>query len=669
MPTPDVYYKIDSQKIMNIFKNMRINFLGLSPERSESMTFNKLTLSFTGYLSNYESEFINDYYLKALNPFRFSLILAMIFYGAFALLDAATVPELKKIFWMIRFAVVFPVFISVFAFSYFKTFRRYMQLLISCIMFITGSGIIIMIILGARVSNYSYYAGLILIFIFGYTFAKARFIYASLAGWLIVIAYEISAIWISDTPFTILVNNNFFFISSNIIGMLIGYSQELSARRDFYMRKLLELEQDKVKAINSTLEKRVIERTRQLTNTNLKLKKEIEVRVRSEKERSELETQLFQLKKIETIGTLAGGIAHDFNNILTPILGYTDMALEELPEESTLRFDMEQINNAALRGKDLVQQILTFSRQVNVERKPVELNQIVVEVINLIKASLPHEIEIRKSIDSGIGIILADPVHIHQIIMNLCTNAIHAMKNMGGILDIKVDSVMVDQNTAKKINNLKIGIYVRIRLSDTGHGMDRRTKERIFEPFFTRKEVGSGSGLGLSVVHGIVSNYNGAITVESTPGKGTLFTVYFPYNISGPVNEINSSDLLPRGVEHILFVDDELDITFMGKKMLENLGYKVTTRTNSSEAFEEFKRNPGKYSLLVTDQTMPKMLGTELAGEMRKINPHLKVIIITGYIDKLSDVTKSKNRSYEIILKPIKLSEFSKVIRKVLDEN
>jgi len=652
---------------MNILKNMKINFLGLNPETSESMTFNKLTLSFTGYLSNYEPEFLNDYFVKSLNPFRVSLILAMIFYGGFALLDAATVPELKEIFWFIRFAVIFPVMLSVFAFSYFKTFRKYMQLLITCIMLVTGIGIIVMIILGARISNYSYYAGLILIFIFGYTFAKARFLYASFAGWLIVIAYEISAIWISDTPWTILVNNNFFFISSNIIGMLIGYSLELSARRDFYMRKLLDMEQEKVKAINSTLEKRVIERTRQLTNTNLKLKKEMEVRIRLDRERSELETQLFQLKKIETIGTLAGGIAHDFNNILTPILGYTDMALEELPEESTLRFDIEQINNAALRGKDLVQQILTFSREVNVERKPVKLIQIVSEVVNLIKASLPHGIEIRKSFDSGIGIILADPVHIHQIIMNLCTNAIHAMKNSGGILDIKVDSVMIDQKTARKINNLKIGIYIRIRLSDTGHGMDRRTKERIFEPFFTRKEVGSGTGLGLSVVHGIVSNYNGAITVNSTPGKGTLFTVYLPYNITGPVNEIKSSDQLPRGVEHILFVDDELDITFMGIKMLENLGYKVTAKTNSSEAFEEFKRNPGKYSLLVTDQTMPKMLGSELAGKMKKINPALKVIIITGYVDKISDVARSKDNSYEIILKPIKMSEFSKTIRKVLD--
>ena len=654
---------------MKIFKNTRVNFLGFSPEGSDSMTFNKLTLSFNGSLSSYESEFLDDYFVKALNPFRFSLILSMIFYGAFALLDATTVPELKNVFWFIRFAVVFPVLLSVFVFTYFKGFKKYMQFLITCIMFITGFGIIIMIILAARISNYSYYAGLILIFIFGYTFIKARFVYASFAGWLIVIAYEISAIWISDTPFTILVNNNFFFISANIIGMFIGYSLELSSRRDFYMGKLLEVEQEKVKAANSTLEKRVIERTQQLTNANQKLKKEIGVRIKSEKERNELETQLFQLKKIETIGTLAGGIAHDFNNILTPILGYTDMALEELPEESTLRFDMEQINNAAIRGKDLVQQILTFSREVNVEKKPVRLNQVVGEVVNLLKASLPHGIEIKQSIDPGIGIILADPIHIHQIFMNLCTNAVHAMKNSGGVLEIKLDVINVDQKRSKQLNNIKIGNYVRMRLSDTGHGMDRRTRERIFEPFFTKKEVGSGSGLGLSVVHGIVTNYEGAIIVNSTPGKGTIFTVYLPQHISGTMNENDSSGMLTRGVEHILFVDDEQDITFMGKKMLENLGYKVTTKTDSTEALEEFMSDPGKFSVLVTDLTMPKMIGTELAEKMKKINPGLKVIIITGYIDKISDEVMSNNNHFEVLMKPIKLSEFSKVIRKVLDEN
>ena len=653
---------------MGVLNNIRDIFRQWNPGNSDPMTFNKLTLSFTGKLSKYESEYLEDYFVSSLNPFRFSLILALAFYGAFALLDERAVPELKNVFWFIRFAVVYPVLLAVFTFSYFNSFRKYMQFLIACIMVITGLGIIVMIILASKVSNYSYYAGLMLIFIFGYTFIRARFIYASFAGWLIVIAYEISAIWISNTPPTILISNNYFFISANIIGMFIGYSLELSSRRNFHMRKLLELEQEKVRSANNTLENRVIERTQQLTDTNLKLKKEIAVRVKSEKRRSELETQLFQLKKIETIGTLAGGIAHDFNNILTPILGYTDMALEELPEESTLRFDMEQINNAAIKGKDLVQQILTFSREVNVERKPVRLNQVILEVTNLLKASLTPGIEINTSIHPAVGTILADPIHLHQIFMNLCTNAIHAMKNTGGILDIKLDIINIDQKLARQLNNLKIGNYVRIKLSDTGHGMDRRTKERIFEPFFTRKEVGSGSGLGLSVVHGIVSNYEGAITVDSTPEKGTSFTVYLPQHTADMENENDLADRLTGGVEHILFVDDEQDITFMGKKMLENLGYKVTTKTDSNEAYEEYRANPAKFSLLVTDQKMPRMLGTELAEKMRTINPGLKVIVITGYIDKLSEEEISNNGSFEVLMKPIKMSEFSKVIRKVLDE-
>ncbi len=372
---------------------------------------------------------------------------------------------------------------------------------------------------------------------------------------------------------------------------------------------------------------------------------------------------------METIGTLAGGIAHDFNNILTPILGYTDMALEELPDESTLRFDIEQINQAATRGKDLVQQILTFSREVNFDKKPIQLNLVVNEVLNLLKASFPAGIEIRQKVSPKIGTILADATHMHQIIMNLCTNASYAMMNTGGILEVKLDVITADRNLIKQVPNLKKGKYVRLILSDTGHGMDNKTKERIFEPFFTRKEVGSGSGLGLSVVHGIVNNYGGAITVESTLGKGTTFTIYLPQYGTSPVSSGESNKTLTKGNEYIMFVDDEQEITYMGKKMLENLGYKVTIKTDSLSALEEFNLNPDKYSLLVTDQTMPKMFGTELAVRMREIRPELKVIIITGYIDKLSEDMINESGVSEIIMKPLILSDFSKIIRKVLDEN
>jgi len=239
----------------------------------------------------------------------------------------------------------------------------------------------------------------------------------------------------------------------------------------------------------------------------------------------------------------------------------------------------------------------------------------------------------------------------------------------GGILNVKLDAVKIDQKTADKIPNLKIGEYIRLTISDTGHGMDIKTKERIFEPFFTKKEVGSGSGLGLSVVHGIISNYGGAIVVDSSPGKGSTFIIYLP-KYSGELLEPDKlSKKLLKGDEYILFVDDEPEITFMGKKMLENLGYKVTISSNSVSAFEEFKTDPSRYSLLVTDQNMPNMTGTELAFKMKALHPNLKVIIITGYSDTLSEEVLEENGISEVLLKPMILDDFSKVIRRVLDKN
>jgi signal transduction histidine kinase/ActR/RegA family two-component response regulator len=653
---------------MNILQSAATSLLGLSSTSLESFSVNYFTLAFKGELSSYEKAYQDDYFNKSLNPFRFSLILSMIFYGAFAFLDTVAVPQLKVLFWFIRFGIVFPVLVAVFIFSYSKVFKKYMQVIISCIMFITGFGIIVMIIYAAKVENYSYYAGLILIFIFGYTFIRARFIYALIAGWSIVISYEISAIWLSHTPFIILVNNNYFFISANIIGMFISYFLELSTRKEFFMRILLEQEKENVKIANDALEKRVEDRTIQLSNANQDLKKEIEIRQKFERERAELEKQLYQLQKMETIGTLAGGIAHDFNNILTPILGYTDMALEELPVESNLRFDIEQINNAARRGKDLVQQVLTFSREVDFANKPIQLQPIVAEALNLIKASFAPGVEITQHFDQKVGTVLADPIHIHQIVMNLCTNANHAMVKTGGTLDVRLEAVKIDQRTANKIPNLKKGSYIRLTISDTGHGMDIKTKERIFEPFFTRKEVGSGSGLGLSVVHGIISNYGGAIVVDSSPGKGSTFIIYFP-KYSGEFLESDKlNKKLLKGDEQILFVDDEPEITFMGKKMLENLGYKVTIASDSASAFEEFNADPSKYSLLVTDQNMPNMTGTELAYKMKMIKPSLKVIIITGYSDTLSDEVLEECGVSEVLLKPMVLDDFSKIIRRVLDK-
>ncbi|MGW8314760.1 MAG: hybrid sensor histidine kinase/response regulator [Bacteroidales bacterium] len=649
---------------------IRSNLFGLSTEGKDSWKLNRITLTFTGELQKFEQDFRRDYFDRSLNPFRFSMIMAIFFFGIFALLDARILPELKNLFWIIRFGIITPVLIATIVFSFSPAFRRYMQPLLALVMYLTGLSIIAMITSAANVAqHYTYYAGLILIFIFGYTFIRARFMYATVAGWTIVASYEIAAIWMSDTPVEILINNNFFFVSANVIGMFINYFMEHSARRDFYMRILLEKEQDKVRAANNALEKRVLERTRQLTVANKDLKKEIEIRKHHEKEKTKLEDQLLQLQKMETIGTLAGGIAHDFNNILTPILGYTEMALEELSEESILRYDIEQINSAAIRGKDLVQQILTFSRQVDFDKKPIRLNEIVNEVLKLIRASFPSNIEIQQVLDTECGTIMADTTQMHQIIMNLCTNAFHAMMPAGGTLSIKLEKVKVDGKSIRVNSKLSKGTYVRLSVSDTGHGMDKRTQERIFEPFFTKKEVGSGSGLGLSVVHGIVTNYQGMIEVDSSPGKGATFRIYLPQHSEVYVPENNTSEKTSKGAGCILFVDDEKEITFMGKRMLESLGYTVEIKTDSTEALEEFQKNPKKYDLLVTDQAMPRMVGTELIKQVKQIRPDLKSIIITGYQDSIPEDTRKRFEIFDIISKPLILSEFSNIIKKVLSEN
>jgi len=654
---------------MNWRSLIRSNLFGLSTAGKDSWKMNRVTLAFTGELQKLEHDFRKDYFDRSLNPFRFSMVLAIFFFGIFALLDAMILPELKYLFWIIRFGIITPVLAATVVFSFSAAFRRYMQPLLSLVMYLTGLSIIVMLTFAANVAqHYTYYAGLILIFIFGYTFIKARFIFASVAGWSIVASYEIAAIWMSDTPIEILINNNFFFVSANVIGMFINYFMEHSARRDFYMRYLLEKEQDKVKSANNALEKRVQERTHQLTLANKDLKKEIEIRKHHEKEKTKLEDQLIQLQKMETIGTLAGGIAHDFNNILTPILGYTEMALEELSIESTLRYDIEQINSAATRGKDLVQQILTFSRQVDFDKKPLKLDEVVDEVLKLIRASFPSNIEIQQDLDSGCGTVLADTTQMHQIIMNLCTNAYHAMMPAGGVLSIQLEKVEIGNKASQVNSKLNKGTYVRLSVSDTGHGMDKRTQERIFEPFFTKKEVGSGSGLGLSVVHGIVTNYQGIIEVDSSPGKGATFKIYLPQHSESYVPEEQIQDKTIKGAGCILFVDDEKEITFMGKRMLESLGYTVEIKTDSGEALEEFQKNPNKYDLLVTDQAMPRMVGTELIRQVKQIRPDLKSIIITGYQDSIPENTMEQYEIFDIISKPLILSEFSNIIRKVLNQ-
>ena len=503
---------------------------GISNPNKEEWEINPFTLTFKGNTSKYESEFKSSYFKSSIKPFRLSLLLGILLYSAFAILDIILFPEFKNSFFIIRFGLIVPIMIIVYIISFTDFFEKTMQVIATATIVLTSLGLVSMIIISAETTdNYSYYTGIILILFFGYSFSKIRFKYGFIAGWLIIISYEVVAIWITPTPDKILINNNFFFISANVIGMLISYHLELTARWNFYLQILLQKERLKVVEANNKLEERVKDRTHQLTTVNKELKKEIAKRKRYKSEKAALESQLFQLHKMETVGTLAGGIAHDFNNILTPIIGYAGMALDDLPDNSHLKEDIEQIHSAASRGKDLIQKILTFSRQIDYDKKPLQLHNIINEVVDLLKVTMPSNVEVKKELDADAGTILADRTQMHQVIMNLAVNSWHAMIETGGVLEFRLRKKHLQNKHLKPYKNLSGGIFVILTVSDTGHGMDSETMCRIFEPFFTNKEVGEGTGLGLSVVHGIIKNHNGFITVDSKIGKGTTFTICLPH--------------------------------------------------------------------------------------------------------------------------------------------
>lgn len=382
---------------------------------------------------------------------------------------------------------------------------------------------------------------------------------------------------------------------------------------------------------------------------------------------AELETQLRQVQKMEAIGTLAGGIAHDFNNILAAIMGYTEMALYDVPEGATGRRNLEQVIKAGYRGKELVKQIITFSRRSEQERRPMRVSPIVKEALKLLRASLPTTIDIHQSIKTQSGMVLADPTQIHQVLMNLCSNASYAMREKGGVLEVSLADVDVDSDGAAPYSGLNPGAYLKLTVSDTGHGMDRAIRERIFDPFFTTKRPGEGTGMGLAVVHGIVKSYGGVLVVDSELGKGSTFNVFFPRVEGDFLPEIDSVAPLPKGKERILFVDDEEDLVAMVQQMLEPLGYGVVTKTNSLEALEVFKAQPDQFALVITDQTMPHMTGADLAKELMCIRPDIPIILCTGFSEIINADEAKALGIREFVMKPFTTSEITETMRRVLE--
>ena len=379
------------------------------------------------------------------------------------------------------------------------------------------------------------------------------------------------------------------------------------------------------------------------------------------------EKQLRQAQKMEAIGTLAGGIAHDFNNILTPIIGYTEMTLHMLRnDKSMINEYLQEVVNGAHRAKDLVNQILTFSRQTEPETKPIRIIPIVKEVLKLQQAALPKTIEVIPLIKTEHDYVMGDPTQIHQVIMNLCTNAGHAMSDNGGTLEVRVFDFIMRARATSEFPHLAPGRYLRISIRDTGTGMDKATVERIFEPFFTTKEQGEGTGMGLAVVHGIVSSMKGALKVDTTIGEGSTFHIILPLLEEREVSTVEITTELPSGNECVLFVDDDKEIIKMVDQMLKALGYDAVVTHHAVPAMRLFEMQPAKFDVIILDQIMPGKTGTELAQDMLALRPDLPIILCTGFGEGLDEDDIKSKGIRAVMKKPIIMRELAEQLRHVL---
>jgi signal transduction histidine kinase len=426
-------------------------------------------------------------------------------------------------------------------------------------------------------------------------------------------------------------------------------------------RKAYETALERCRYIQAELEAQVEARSSELARTNQDLQRQI-------LERRRVEFQLQQNQKMRAIGTLAGGIAHDFNNILAAILGYTEMAMMDIEADSPVHRRLDNVLNACDRARDLVQQLLTFSRQNEAEIRPLAPLPILKETVKLLRSGLPSTIEIESRLPAQLPMVLADPANLHQVVMNLCTNAREAMIENGGRLTLAADVIELKKRDRRLAPELLPGHYLELTVADTGVGIAPEVLDRVFDPYFTSQSRKNGAGLGLAVVHGIVHRHGGSIHIDSAPGRGTTVTVRLPVADAEKPPAVTGSGPVKGGREHILFVDDEQALAQIGQQMLERLGYTVTCRTSSVEALEALRSNPDRFDVVITDQTMPNMTGMELARQVQILRPDLPVILCTGFSEAIGPENAMESGIRGFLLKPITLRDLSEAIRQALDQ-
>ena len=640
-------------------------------ENQNPMTIHPVSQRFMGVCAPLENDFRDHYAWSSLVQLRFTLILALFLYAIFGGLDYFLAPTLFSRFLLVRFAVVVPTILIVMALTFWNDFKTIMQPAIASLILVAGGGIIYMTVIGPPEVGRTYFAGLILVLMIGCSVVRARFIWASTAGCSLTLAYLATTLFSVDLSGKAVFVNNFFCISANLVGMLASYNLEFYARRDYFVSHLLRLERQKVLTANQELEQTVQKRTAMLALTNEELRHEIDVHQRLDEEKKQLEEQLRQAQKMEAIGTLAGGIAHDFNNILAAIMGHTELALMQLEEKNHAQRCLSEVLRASDRAKDLVSQILSFSRRSDSELKPLQISVVIKEALRLIRSTLPTTIRIDKLLQDQNSIIVGNATQIHQIMMNLCTNAAHAMEGADGTLTVSLKPVDMLPDGAGNMAgfhaSLGPGQYVCLKVADTGQGIPHHLINRIFDPYFTTKEKDVGTGLGLAVVHGIVQNHGGAIEVESVVGKGTAFYVYFPRVESKIKDDIRTLQTIPSGDERILFIDDDASLAELGGKLLTTLGYQVITETDPHHALKIMKAKPDAFDMVITDLIMPGLTGEALAAEILKLNPRLPIIACTGFSEKLSEDRIIRAGIKGVLYKPITINHMAHVIRQALN--
>ncbi|MCP4116056.1 MAG: response regulator [Desulfobacteraceae bacterium] len=572
------------------------------------MKIHPLTLAFCDEWEHLEAEYAASHYEKTLGFQRAAILIAIFFYAFFGILDAYLVPEKKYTFWFIRYVVVCPFAFIVFLFSFTRHFRQYANFCLFLMFVVAGFGIDIMVLLAGPPAAYSYYAGLILVLIYLFTFVRLRFPWAFAASWFMLLFYEIIAIWLVETPTAVLVNNNFFMVAGNIFCILAGYSSERAFRKNYFLNHMLDREKEIVARRNMELKDRV-ERQRRAEQALLKKNREIEAIV----------------------------------------------------EERTA-----QLQENREKYRDLVQQILAFSRNTEYDKQPHTLILIVKEAMKLLRSSIPTTIEIRENLVSQ-GAVLANPAKMHQVVMNLCTNAYQAMNDTGGVLTVSLTDAGISRSRAAALH-IMAGRYLKFEVTDTGHGMEPDTLKRAFDPYFTTKAAGKGTGMGLSLVYAIVREHAGYIHANSISGKGSTFTVHLPVTEKAPDSreKRDAPVILAGGNERIMIVDDERSILDSTRELLTDYGYRVSCHTDGIQALEAFNSDPDGFDLLLTDMTMPGMTGEMLAKRVLTVRPELPVILCTGFNEQMSEAKALEIGIKRFIQKPVIRQPLVDIIREVL---